>query len=136
MGVTPPQPWGSGVGEGATSGTSKAYVDSLFRFCNGGACPDDTYDGSSPTWPAGSGGGTAGSWATVASDYSGAWVEDSVFVVTVLIVIVFTTLPFYWVDQFNSPPKWGPRNEYLAGVNWRVACDNYDVATLNALGLS
>ena len=45
---------------------------------------------------------------------------------------MFATLQFYSVDT----AKWGPRNEYLEGVNWRVACDNYDVATLEALGLS
>ena len=32
LGVSPPQPWASGVGGGATSG-DHAYVDSLFRFC-------------------------------------------------------------------------------------------------------
>ena len=39
VGVTPPQPWGSGVGGGAISGDAK-YVDSLFRFCKL-ACPAD-----------------------------------------------------------------------------------------------
>ena len=38
VGVSPPQPWGSGVGAGATSGGA-GYVDSLFRFCDG--CPRD-----------------------------------------------------------------------------------------------
>ena len=57
LAITPPQPWGSGVGEGATSG-GKAYVDSLFRFCEN-ACPRDSESHASPVH--------------LGSDYSGAW---------------------------------------------------------------
>ena len=63
LGVSPPQRLGDGVGGGAVSG-GKAYVDSLFRFCET-AC--DT---------------TARMDHDIADDYSGAWADHSTFVVT------------------------------------------------------
>ena len=43
-GVEPPQPWGTGIGVGATAGGA-AYVDSLFRFC-ARDCGDDRRQGT------------------------------------------------------------------------------------------
>ena len=69
VGVSPPQPWGSGVGEGATSG-GVAYVDSLFRFCDA-ACPDDADTSTA-------------SLITLGAAYSGQWSDESTFVVTIV----------------------------------------------------
>ena len=46
-GVDPPQPWGSGVGVGATAG-DKDYVDSLFRFCPRSGCGDELRPPAAP----------------------------------------------------------------------------------------
>ena len=73
--VTPPQPWGDGVGGGATSGDGQ-FVDSLFRFCTT-ACPLDA-------------GQPSGSWldnparARLGMAYSGAWRDESTFTVTLV----------------------------------------------------
>lgn len=91
VGVTPPQPWGLGVGEGATSG-GKAYVDSLFRFCRV-ACPSDAYPDDA--------------WAAyvdrvvVGQDYSGAWADEATF----RIIIVDNTSSTLSLGQTVAQPR-------------------------------
>ena len=48
LGVSPPQRLGDGVGGGAVSG-GKAYVDSLFRFCETACDTTARMDTTSPT---------------------------------------------------------------------------------------
>ena len=72
--VEPPQPWGSGIGEGKTMG-DRAYVDSLFRFCRI-SCPDDSETSSNWLLEA--------SAVRVGDAYSGAWSDESTFVIQIL----------------------------------------------------
>ena len=81
VGVSPPQPWGSGVGAGATSGGA-GYVDSLFRFCDG-SCPRDD---PSPLALANTF-VSHGSRVSLGADYRGQWTDESTFVVTLLDVL-------------------------------------------------